>query len=108
MAQTTVPMNSNSITENMTRAWRGRLSIRPYISTSAIGKSIMQNDSKKLVAALGFSNGCAEFMPKKPPPFVPIIFIGTKAAKGPITMVCCLGWPLSVVPIAAGSSVVTW
>ncbi len=68
----------------------------------------MQKVSKKFVPAPGFSNGWAEFIPKKPPPLVPIIFIGTNAASGPITIVCCFGWPLSVVPIAAGSSVETW
>src|SRR6266851_2115876 len=107
-AQTTVPTNNKSITEKMTNAWRSRLSMRPYIRTSAIGNSIMQKVVKKLVPAFGFSNGWAEFMPKKPPPLVPIIFIGTKAASGPITMVCCFSWPLSAVPIAAGSSVETW
>jgi potassium-transporting ATPase potassium-binding subunit len=29
------------------------------------------------------------------------------AANGPTTIVCCFGWPLSVVPIAAGSRVET-
>lgn len=61
-----------------------------------------------LLPAVGFSNGWAEFIPKKPPPLVPSIFIGTNAANGPTTIVCCLGWLLLSVPIAAGSKVLTW
>jgi len=43
--------------------------------------------------------------PKNPPPLVPTCLIGIIAATGPMTMVCCLTWPSSVVPIAPGSSV---
>ena len=32
----------------------------------------------------GFSKGCAELGPKKPPPLVPRCFMATKAATGPL------------------------
>ena len=35
-------------------------------------------------------------MPKKPPPLVPSIFIGTKAASGPTTMALLLGLAVTV------------
>ena len=40
-----------------------RLSMRPYISTSAKGNSIIASVVKKFVVAVGFSSGWAEFMP---------------------------------------------
>ena len=38
--------------------------------------------------AVGFSNGCAELAPKKPPPLVPSTFIASCDATGPIGRVC--------------------
>lgn len=35
------------------------------------------------VRALGFSNGCAEFVPKYPPPFVPSSLMETSGVTGP-------------------------
>ena len=43
----------------------------------------MLTQVRKLLQALGFSKGCAEFAPKKPPPFVPKCLIGIIAATGP-------------------------
>ena len=43
---------------------------------------------KKLVIAVGFSKGWAEFMPKNPPPFVPSILIDSRAATGPTEIFC--------------------
>src|SRR4051794_40459778 len=40
------------------------------------------------VAAFGFSNGCAAFALKKPPPFVPSILMATWLATGPNAIVC--------------------
>ena len=74
------------MTEKITREWRNRPSIRPYISTSAKGKIIMASVIKKFVKPVGFSKGCAEFMPKKPPPLVPSILMDSRAATGPTTM----------------------
>ena len=50
------------------------------ISTSSI--------SKKLVNAVGFSNGCAELTLKKPPPLVPSSLIASCEATGPIAIDC--------------------
>src|ERR1700738_3766459 len=94
---------STIITENNTPECLLRFSMRPYISTSENGKSIIATQERKFVRSVGFSNGWAEFIPKNPPPFVPNCFIGTNAAKGPTTMV----WPLSAVPIAPASRVET-
>src|ERR1700686_3776460 len=91
----------------MTTACLIGFSIRPYIRTNENGNSIIATQDRKFVKSVGFSNGWAEFMPKKPPPLVPNCFIGTNAANGPTTIVCCLGCPLSAVPIAPGSSVET-
>ena len=40
-----------------------RFSIRPYINTSANGNSIIARVVKKFEVAVGFSSGCAEFIP---------------------------------------------
>ena len=44
--------------------------------------------STKFVNAVGFSNGCAELVLKKPPPFVPSSLIASCEATGPIAIVC--------------------
>ena len=44
--------------------------------------------SKKFVKAVGFSNGCAELVLKKPPPFVPSILIASCEATGPMAIDC--------------------
>ena len=44
--------------------------------------------SKKLVNWVGFSNGCAEFVLKKPPPLVPSSMIECCEATGPIAIDC--------------------
>ena len=43
----------------------------------------MATQDNQLVSAVGFSNGCALFMPKKPPPLVPNCLMGTNAATRP-------------------------
>ena len=43
--------------------------------------------SKKFVNAVGFSNGCAELVLKKPPPFVPSSLMTSCEATGPIAIV---------------------
>jgi hypothetical protein len=48
------------------------------------------------LAAVGFSSGCAEFIPWNPPPFVPSILIGMTAAAGPTNDVLRLGLALIV------------
>ena len=46
---------------------------------------------------VGFSNGCAEFTPKNPPPFVPSCLIAIWLAAGP----CGITWlaPSTVVAV---------
>ena len=58
------------------------------MKTSAAGISSTSSISKKFVNAVGFSNGCAELVLKKPPPLVPSILIASCEATGPIAIVC--------------------
>ena len=46
----------------------------------------MDSISMRFESGVGFSSGCAEFVPKKPPPFVPSCLIATWLAAGPIGM----------------------
>jgi len=48
----------------------------------------MASISSRLVSGDGFSNGCALFALKKPPPFVPSILMASCDAVGPWPMVC--------------------
>ena len=57
----------------------------------------------RLVSAVGFSNGCAEFALKKPPPLVPSILIASWLATGPSASVCLR--PSSVVTSTVAASV---
>ena len=57
---------------------------------SAAGISSTSSISNRLVKAVGFSNGWAEFVLKKPPPLVPSILIASCEATGPIAIVCCM------------------
>ena len=60
--------------------------MRPYMKTSAAGMISTSSISKKLVNCVGFSNGCAELVLKKPPPFVPSSLIASCEATGPIAI----------------------
>ena len=55
----------------------------------------MSTISKRFVQDVGFSNGCAEFVLKNPPPFVPSSLIASCEATGPPGRFCVL--PASVV-----------
>ena len=48
----------------------------------------MRTIDRRFVHGVGFSNGCAEFALKNPPPFVPSCLITSWLATGPIAMVC--------------------
>ena len=48
----------------------------------------MQNISRKFVNGVGFSNGCALFALKKPPPFVPSSLMISCEAVGPCAITC--------------------
>jgi hypothetical protein len=56
-----------------------------------------------LVSGVGFSNGCAAFMLKKPPPLVPMCLIDSRLATGPVMI--CWRAPSSVVAHASDASV---
>ena len=57
-----------------------------YVSADGIMKIV--NIDQKFVHGVGFSNGCAAFALKKPPPFVPSCLMASWLATGPIAMVC--------------------
>ncbi len=44
--------------------------------------------ASRLLNGVGFSNGCAEFALKKPPPLVPSCLIASWEATGPCAMIC--------------------
>ena len=71
-------------------AWRREPTIFPYMNTSAPGMISTSSISKKFVKPVGFSNGCAEFELKKPPPLVPSSLIASCEATGPIAIVCAM------------------
>ena len=72
-----------SITPKTTAAWRMRPTIRPNIHTQAIGIRMIETVARMFVQKVGFSNGCVQFGPKKPPPFVPSCLMVRNAATGP-------------------------
>ena len=76
----------------------------PSITTIDIGMMVMAQVSTKFERGVGFSNGCAEFGPKYPPPFVPSCLIDTTPAVTP-RAIACVG-PSSVVACAAPSNVI--
>ncbi len=59
----------------------------PKVNTSAMGIMSIASVSRRFVKPLGFSNGCAEFTLKKPPPFEPSSLIASWEATGPMGMV---------------------
>src|SRR3954447_2226874 len=64
------------------------LSISPAMMIDDIGKATIETRDSMLLQGDGFSNGWAEFGPKKPPPLVPDCLIATSAATGPRAIVC--------------------
>ena len=70
----------------------------------AMGMMVIDQVSTKFESGVGFSNGCAEFGPKYPPPLVPSCLIDTTPAVTPRAMVCSA--PSSVVALAAPSNVI--
>ena len=59
----------------------------PNANTRDIGIRSIGKVSSMLVIPFGFSNGCAEFALKNPPPFDPIILIASCEATGPNAIV---------------------
>ena len=63
--------------------------ILPNVLVRATGMTRSRKISKKLLSALGFSNGWAEFALKIPPPFVPSSLMASWDAAGAIGIVFC-------------------
>src|SRR5262245_44466298 len=57
-----------------------------YVNADGMMKIV--NIDQKFVHGVGFSNGCAAFALKKPPPFVPSCLMISWLATGPIAIVC--------------------
>ncbi len=70
---------SKSMTPKMTIACRRFLSINPARMSEAIGNTMIETTASMLLQGVGFSNGCAELGPKKPPPLVPDCLIATSS-----------------------------
>ncbi len=66
--------------------------MRPKVNTSAAGMISTTSISMRFVNPVGFSNGWAEFVLKKPPPLVPSSLIASWEATGPSAM--CWAPPL--------------
>ena len=83
IAHAIITIMSDIMTPKITQACRICLSIRPNISTRAKGNTQKFITVRMLLQALGFSKGCDELAPKKPPPLVPRCLMGMMAATGP-------------------------
>ena len=62
----------------------------------------MPNIARKFDSGVGFSNGCALFALKKPPPLVPNCLMISCEATGPCAMVCSLTTCVCGLPAASG------
>ncbi len=62
--------------------------MRPNVHVNADATMRIENASMKFDHGVGFSNGCAEFTLKNPPPFVPICLIAIWLDAGPIASTC--------------------
>ena len=60
----------------------------PKVKHRAAGISRRETISKRLDRGVGFSKGCAELFPKKPPPLVPSCLIAIWLAAGPRGITC--------------------
>ena len=96
-------MKNTAIAARIAHPCRIWPTIRPKAKTVETGMSKIAQISRKLVQALGFSNGCAALALKKPPPLVPSSLMISWLATGPIEMVCFA--PSMVVASTAPASV---
>ena len=83
---------------NTARPWRRSLTMRPNVNAKANGMMTIAHISMKLLNGPVFSNGCAEFTLKKPPPLVPSCLMATWLAAGPPGMSCSVP-PSTVVAV---------
>src|SRR5215471_20840852 len=70
-AVVTPPKKSTNIAAHTAQPCFWLFTIRPSRYVSADGIMKIVNIDQKFVHGVGFSNGCAEFALKKPPPLVP-------------------------------------
>ena len=70
--------------------WTFDFTIRPNMKGKATGIRRIASNSRMLQSGVGFSKGCAEFTPKKPPPFVPSCLMAICDAAGPRGTSCSL------------------
>ena len=70
-ATLTPAKNSSAIAANSVQPWRWSLAMRPNVNVSAAGIAKISSIERRLLSGVGFSNGCAAFAFKNPPPFVP-------------------------------------
>ena len=75
--------HSTPITARIARPCRRLPSIVPSVRVSATGRTRIRKTSRRLVIAVGFSNGCAELALKKPPPLLPSSLMASWLATGP-------------------------
>src|SRR6476661_6434797 len=89
----TSPTTSRThITEKSIQPWRTFPTILPNVYVSAAAIHRIANVSMKLEIGVAFSNGCAEFTLKNPPPFVPSCLMAIWLATGPRAIVCANPW----------------
>ena len=74
-------------------------SMVPKVTVSAEGIKSMDRMCSTLLKGVGFSNGCAAFTLKKPPPLVPMCLMLSKLATGP--RMSCWRAPSTVVATAS-------
>ena len=99
-AHVVIPMPTASrvaIAAATTQPCRRSPARRPNANAKANGIARMSTRCKKFVNVVGFSNGCAEFALRKPPPLVPSCLIATWLAIGPPGIDCVA--PSTVVTI---------
>ena len=83
VARPTDEIQSANMAAKSTQPWRRSRTSRPNANVSANGIASRAQFSTRLVNAVGFSNGCAEFAFTIPPPFVPSSLIDSWLATGP-------------------------
>ena len=96
MATTAATMKIADIAARIAHPWRRSRTISPNVRHSAPGIRKIATISMKFESGVGFSNGWAEFVLKKPPPLVPRCLMATWDAAGPTASVCSVTVTFSV------------
>ena len=88
IAANDMPAQITSMIANTARPCRLSPTMRPNMKAKPNGNATMAYVSRKLLNGPLFSNGCAEFMLKNPPPLVPSCLIEIWLAAGPPGITC--------------------